>query len=279
MTDHKLVLSVLITVYHRIDPDELTAALDSLVTQTRMPDDILVVIDGPIPPTLRARIDDFAAAHPIVRVHALPNNLGAGPASQAGIELINADVIARLDADDIACPTRFEKQLAAIEDGFDVVGTAMEEFATDPESPTGVRRLPETHEAIARYARINSPVNNPSVMIRRAALLAAGGYRDVHFMEDYDLYARLLSSGARFVNLPEPLTKFRVTDSQFGRRTGREMLAAEWQMQKNLVSYGLVSRPRSVVNYVVRTAYRFLPLQLLQRVYRLLFHRNTTHAG
>lgn len=279
MTDHPLTLSALITVYHRIDPAELQAALDSLVEQTRVPDDLLIVIDGPIPGSLRDTIDGFAAAHEVARVLALPNNLGAGPASQAGVEAINTDVIARLDADDIACPTRFEEQLAAIGRGFDVVGSAMQEFNADPDAPTGVRRLPEDHEAIVRYAKINSPVNNPSVMIRRSALVAAGGYRDVHFMEDYDLYARLIATGARFINLPEPLTKFRVTASQFGRRSGREMLAAEWQMQKNLVAYGLVGYPRAVANFLLRNAYRVLPLSVMKRMYSLLFHKNPAQAG
>src|SRR5699024_6844073 len=147
------------------------------------------------------------------------------------------------------------------------LGTAVAEFHVDPSEVVAVRSLPETHEKIAAYAKINSPVNNPSVMVRREAVERAGGYRDVHHMEDYDLYARLLSTGARFHNLPEPLTYFRTSPAQFERRTGRGMFAAERQMQRNLVAYGLVSRPRSWVNLVVRTAHRLLPTGLLTAAY------------
>ena len=91
-------------------------------------------------------------------------------------------------------------------------------------------------------------------------------------MEDYDLYARLLADGARFHNLPEPLTYFRTSASQFERRT-QGMWRAERQMQRNLVSYGLISRPRAVFNLVARTAYRLLPAGLLTRVYGALFHK------
>lgn len=268
-------LAALLTVYHRINPAELSAALESLVAQTRRADEIVIVEDGPVGPELRAVIDGFVDKHAEARTVTLARNQGAGPASAAGMATIDAVLIARLDADDIAAPTRFERQLAWFDahPDTDVLGTAMAEFHDDPADVVAVRSLPETHDEIARYARINSPVNNPSVMLRREAVERAGGYRAVHHMEDYDLYARLLSTGARFHNLPEPLTHFRTSPEQFQRRTGRGMFAAECQMQRNLVSYGLVSRPRALFNLVIRTAYRLLPTGLLTAAYARLFHR------
>ena len=268
-------LAALVTVYHRIDPAELTAALESLATQTRPAEEIVIVEDGPVGPELRAVIDGFVEKHAAARTVVLARNQGAGPASAAGMATIDAELVARLDADDIAAPERFQKQLAWFEahPDTDVLGTALAEFHEDPAEVVAVRALPESHEAIARYAKINSPVNNPSVMLRREAVETAGGYRAVHHMEDYDLYARLLSTGARFHNLPEPLTFFRTSPEQFQRRTGRGMFAAERQMQRNLVTYGLVSKPRALLNLVVRTAYRLLPTGLLTAAYARLFHR------
>lgn len=268
-------LAALMTVYHRIDPVELSAALDSLAAQTRRAEEIVIVEDGPLGPELRAVIDGFVGKHAEARTVVLARNQGAGPASAAGLATIDAELVARLDADDIAAPERFARQVEwfAEHPDTDVLGTAVSEFHEDPGDVIAVRALPETHEEIARYARINSPVNNPSVMLRRTAVESAGGYRAVHHMEDYDLYARLLSTGAHFHNLPEPLTFFRTSPAQFQRRTGRGMFAAERQMQRNLVSYGLVSRPRSWVNLAVRTAYRLLPTGLLRAVYARLFHR------
>lgn len=268
-------LAALITVYHRIVPEELSAALESLAAQSRRADEIVIVEDGPVGPGLRSVIDGFVEKHNEARTVVLARNQGAGPASAAGMSGITADLVARLDADDIAAPERFRKQLAWFGEhpDTDVLGTALSEFHDSPAEPVAVRALPETHEEIARYAKINSPVNNPSVMLRREAVEKVGGYRAVHHMEDYDLWARLLSSGARFHNLPEPLTYFRVSPAQFRRRTGRGMFAAERQMQRNLVSYGLISRPRALVNLVVRTAYRLLPTSLLTAAYGRLFHR------
>lgn len=268
-------LTALVTVYHRIDATELTQALESLARQTVPADEIVIVEDGPVGPELRQVIDGFLAAHPEARTVVLARNVGSGRASAAGMATVSTEFVARLDADDIAAPERFATQLAWFDahPDTDVLGTSLAEFHEDPTEIVAVRSLPQTHGEIARYARINSPVNNPSVMMRVSAVEKAGGYRDVHHMEDYDLYARLLAGGARFHNLPEPLTLFRTSPAQFQRRTGRGMFAAERQMQRNLVSYGLVSRPRSWVNLAVRTAYRLLPTGLLTAAYGRLFHR------
>ena len=279
-------LAALITVYHRIVPEELSAALDSLATQTRPAEEIVIVEDGPVGAELRAVIDAFVEKHAEARTVVLARNQGAGPASAAGMATIDAELVGRLDADDIAEPTRFEEQLR-VADGHDdpssstgpapdVIGTAMAEFDDDLGGEiTGIRALPETHEEIAAYARMNSPINNPSVMYRTARVKKVGGYRDAPYMEDYDLWARLLADGARFVNLPAPLTRFRVT-GMLDRRRSKGIVAAEKRMQATLVELGLVSRPRAAFNFAARSAFRLLPTGLLGRAYRALFNRRAS---
>lgn len=260
-------LSVLVTVYHGTNARDLQRALDSLAAQTRPADELVIVADGPVGEGVRRVVERQDA-----RVIWLPENVGAGPASQAGLSTIDSVYTARLDSDDAAKPERFARQLKYLEahPQCGALGTAVEEFAEQPGDTGKVRALPEDPHA---YARMNSPVNNPSVMLRTRAVKEVGGYKDVHFMEDYDLYARLIAGGWQVRNLTEALTDFQVTDAQFARRTGREMLAAEAQMQRNLVEYGLITRPRAVFNLAARTAYRALPTGLLRRVYAALFHR------
>lgn len=260
-------ITALITVYHGTDADDLARALDSLAAQTRPADELVIVVDGPVPERVRRVVERQDA-----RVIWLEENVGAGPASQAGLSTIDSDYTARLDSDDAAKPERFARQLEYLEahPKCGALGTAVEEFTRQPGDTGKVRALPEDPHA---YAKMNSPVNNPSVMLRTRAAKQVGGYRDVHFMEDYDLYARLIAGGWQVRNLPEALTDFQVTDAQFSRRTGREMFAAEAQMQRNLIAYGLVSRPRAAFNLAARSAYRALPTGLLRRVYAALFHR------
>lgn len=260
-------ITALVTVYHGTDAHDLQRALDSLRAQTRPADELVIVADGPVGEGVREVV-----AKQDARVIWLPENVGAGPASQAGLATIDSEYTARLDSDDAAKPERFARQLEYLEAHPEVgaLGSAVEEFAQTPGDTGRVRALPENPHA---YAKMNSPVNNPSVMLRTRAVKEVGGYKDVHFMEDYDLYARLIAGGWQVRNLPEALTDFQVTDAQFARRTGREMLAAEAKMQRNLVAYGLISRPRAAFNLAARTAYRALPTGLLRRVYAALFHR------
>ena len=260
-------ITALVTVYHGTNERDLERALDSLRAQTRPADELLIVADGPVSEGVRTVVERQDA-----RVIWLPENVGAGPASQAGLATIDSEYTARLDSDDAAKPERFARQLEYLEAHPEVgaLGSAVEEFTETPGDTGKVRALPENPHA---YATINSPVNNPSVMLRTRAAVDVGGYKDVHFMEDYDLYARLIAGGWQVRNIPEALTDFQVTDAQFSRRTGREMLAAELRMQRNLVSYGLISRPRAAFNVAARSAYRALPTGLLRRVYAVLFHR------
>ncbi|MCZ4657398.1 glycosyltransferase [Dietzia kunjamensis] len=265
-------LTVLVTVYDKIAPAHLRAALASIHTQTMQPADIIVVEDGPLPAALRAVLNQS----PDLRRFTLPRNLGAAAASQRGLDEVRTRWLARQDADDISLPNRFEHQLnRARALNVDVLGAAALEFDTDPEHPRALRALPTDHEAIARYARINNPVNNPSLLVRTDAIRQVGGYRHVPYQEDYDLMIRLLGAGYRFYNLPEPLVKFRVTDEQFTRRKNRELTASERTIQRTLVEAGLISYPRAVANYLARSAYRRLPRAAMNAAYRQLFHRRT----
>lgn len=287
-------IAVLITVYHKITDSHLDAALRSIAAQTLPPQQVIVVADGPLTASLndvlRRWEQHYAELSTRFLIHRLEFNSGAGVASQAGLQLVEATWTARLDADDIARPERLEKQLRyATLRRLDVVGTALAEFdaeavekGADPEDVIfGVRRLPEEHERILSYARWNSPINHPSVLIRTEAARAVGGYREIRGMEDYDLWVRMLSAGSRCSNMPEPLTLFRAGFAMLERRADPAVIRQEWHMQTTLMDNRLVNRPRAILNVILRTGFRLLPLPLLRRIYILLFHRpgRDHHAG
>lgn len=279
-------LTVLMTMYAKTQPSDLDEALESLWSQTVQACSVVLVIDGPIGEELAQVVDRHERAHTELTVIRLPENCGSGKASQQGLSHVHTQWCARLDSDDIAVPERFEKQLAVAEKAeragqpLDVIGTAMTEFASESEFGStgnaivdlGTRTLPENHDEIVRYARINSPVNNPAAMFRTERVKAVGGYRHRPYMEDYDLWARLIADGARFCNLAEPLTRFRV-DGMLTRRRSKGIFDAEKDMQQTLVELGLISAPRGVVNLFLRTAFRLLPTELLARAYRAIFIR------
>lgn len=267
-------VTVLMSVYRNTSAEELALTLDSLAGQTRPAERILVVKDGPVP----EEVEELLSATAAVDTVALEHNSGLGVALAEGLKHVDTEFVARLDSDDAAFPERLEQQLGFMREHPEVavLGTAMQEFDGERPGPSttgGIRRLPETHEAIARYVRINSPMNHPSVLMRTAAVRSVGGYQPMHNMEDYDLWARLIAAGEQLHNLPQPLTYFRVNDAQMKRRTTGETKQAERELQRKLVQYGLISRPRAAVNVAVRNLYRALPLSTMKRVYAVLFHR------
>lgn len=289
-------VSVLISVYHRIDPRDLTWALASLHQQSMPAEEVVIVLDGPVGSQLRGVVEKFEEAYPYTtKVVELERNVGTAGALNAGLEHCSHGLNARLDADDIAKPDRLHAQVEFMNahPKVAVLGSALEEFhseelathevqigdmnadlGTIKQLSTKIRKLPEQHSKIVRTAKINSPVNHPSAMLRTDVLREVGGYHHVHFMEDYDLWARVIQAGYQLHNDPRALTWFRTSEAMFARRSGKEMWRAEIQLQRNLVQYGLIGVPRAIVNFVMRSAFRALPTPLLAKAYKIIFQRS-----
>jgi glycosyltransferase involved in cell wall biosynthesis len=268
-----VTVSVLMPVHAGVAPEHFDQALRSICQQSRFPDEIVVVLDGPVSSEHRAVL----ASYDGVRAVSLPENVGLGGALAAGLELCTSRWVARADADDLNAPDRLSRQLATLEStGADVCSSAMIEFVGEPHQELGVRSCPLTHAAVVRRMKLSNPVNHPTAVFDRELAIRAGGYQPLPFLEDYDLWARMWRAGAVFVGLAEPLVRFRA-DGMHDRRTGPELKRSERELQRRLVSYGLVSRPRMRLNLVLRSGYRRLPRPLLERAYAAVFRRGGVH--
>jgi glycosyltransferase involved in cell wall biosynthesis len=261
--------SLLVSVYDGDRADYLRRALRSAIDdQTVRPDQVVIVRDGPVRSELAACLEEFQAASPVpVTLVLLEINSGLGPALNAGLAASWFDVIARMDADDVAMPNRFEVQLPMIADA-DIVGSGLLEFVGDTDHVIG-QRIPHTDaKHIARYARIHSPFNHPTVMYRRQAVVDAGGYGDLPLMEDYALFARMIHMGARAANVAEPLVYYRVGATAFKRRGGTGLLRSELRLQHEFLRNGFISPTEYARNVLVRGSYRLVPWWLRRAVYR-----------
>jgi glycosyltransferase involved in cell wall biosynthesis len=267
--------SLLLPVYGRDDPAQLERAfVSSVEEQTRRPDEVVLVQDGPVPDPLAATIAVLVAGSPVPVQHlVLPQNVGLAAALTAGLEACSHDVVARMDADDVAMPERFDRQLAVIEQGYDLVGSGLLEFVDDEAVTVGRRIPPVGEQTIQRYARFHDPFNHPTVVYRKAAVQRAGGYRAVGLMEDYWLFARMLMAGAKVANLPEPLVKYRVGAGAYRRRGGVAQLRAELQLQRLMRHLGFTTSGEFLRNVLVRGGYRLLPEAVRRTSYRRILHR------
>ncbi len=248
----------------------LTVAFRSSVDcQTRRPDHVVIVRDGPVPDGLAATIAELVATSPVpVDVLEGARNRGLGPALDAGLEACRYDVVARMDADDISMPHRFAVQLPIIESGYDLVGAGLLEFGEDPDDIVGTRTPPTGAADIAARARFADPFNHPTVVYRRDLVRAVGGYSDFALMEDYLLWAKMLVAGARVANVAEPLVRYRVGAGAYARRGGMGQLRAELAVQRRFRRLGFTTRTQYVRNVVLRGGYRMVPESLRRMAYR-----------
>ncbi|MBH0053557.1 glycosyltransferase [Salinibacterium sp. SWN139] len=275
MTAAEHNFSLLLPVYSGDKPSFLERAFRSCVDdQTLPPTEVVIVQDGPVSAELSAMMQQLIAASTVpTTLLVLKHNRGLARALEAGLAQCNFDVVARMDADDVSLPTRFEKQRVAIAGGLDLVGTAMFEFAEDDGSVIGKRIPPQGQEAIERYSRFHDPFNHPTVMYRRSAVKAAGGYIDVGLMEDYWLFARMIDSGARVENLQEALVMYRVSAGAYTRRGGLGQLSAELRLQREFRRLGFTTPLQNVRNVIVRGGYRLVPVAIRRIAYRRFIAR------
>jgi len=264
--------SLLLPVYRADDPAHFVKAFTSSVTaQSRRPAQVVVVQDGPVPAELSVAIEQVTAESPVPVVHhVLAENKGLAAALTAGLAECEHDIVARIDADDISLAQRFEVQLPHIEGGLDLVGSGMYEFLDDVGSIVG-RRVPRTDQKdIERYARFHDPFSHPTVVYRRSAVEAAGGYQPMGLMEDYWLFTRMIATGARVGNVADPLVMYRVGEGAYARRGGREQWRSEKALQKAMRSIGFTTRWEHLRNIIIRGSYRFVPVTLRRIAYRRL---------
>ena len=266
-------VGVVVALYDQVQPGHLRASLQGLVEQTLPPEEVWLVMDGPVTPQLEEVASSFEGRLPI-RVLRLAERSGAGPARQAAVNVATTEFLAIADADDVSVSHRLARQQQVmVSSSLDLLGSAMLQFGTGVRG-TAIRGAVVGEAGIHRRLRSNNPFNHPTVMFRTSFARAVGGYRDLPFLEDYDLVARMIAAGARTDNLDEPLVRFRLDDATLRRRSTWAAAVSEYALQRRLVGLGLVSRRRAAANFVVRNGYRVLPLSAQRTVNERVLSRS-----
>ena len=186
MTSHgPPTVSAVVTTYNyaRFLPD----ALDSVLAQSHADLEIVVVDDGSTDDT-----PDVAREYANRGVRYVPRaHAGAGQARNTGLEVTSAPLVAFLDADDAWLPDRVEAGVAHLARHPEIALVAAHAYATDVRlRPTAVvpAATRETGDMLEALLVDNVVLNPSSVLVRRAALEAAGGFSEIPFGEDWDTW-------------------------------------------------------------------------------------------
>jgi glycosyltransferase involved in cell wall biosynthesis len=204
----------------------LTDCIDSIAEQTFTDLEIIAVDDGSTDRTPEL-LNEWSRRDSRVRVRS-PGRVGLVRALQLALADARGDLLARMDADDVCAPTRFEKQV-------DLLGRVPDLAACG----TQVRYFPAEHVregALAYQDWLNTlcepddldhdifvecPIAHPALMARRNTIEAVGGYLDHVWPEDYDLILRLWAAGHRLANVPEVLLHWRERADRLSRTDER----------------------------------------------------------
>ncbi len=188
----------------------IESAIASIQNQTERNIRIIVVNDGSVDAT-KEIVERLAAADNRIVLLEQPNG-GIVDALNLGLTAVTADFIARHDADDLAMPDRFEKQLNYFANNADCVALsgAVRHIDDSGRALTGVYNYPSPQLAnVERLPQLEPYLSHPFLMVRRSAIKKVGGYRHVFHAEDTDLYWRLQEMG-RLHNMSDLLGDYRV---------------------------------------------------------------------
>jgi glycosyltransferase involved in cell wall biosynthesis len=202
-------VSVLLPVFNAAA--YLRAAVESVLTQTSTDFELIAIDDGSTDHS-PAILQEFAQRDPRVRV-ITRSNAGIAVALNDGLAAAQGEFIARVDADDICLPQRFERQVAYMREHPECVLLGSRALLIDPfDTPLFETENLLEHEWIADTLLHAEgwAVIHPTTMMRTEAVRQVGGYRPQFVpSEDIDLFLRLLETGGRAANLPDVLLKYR----------------------------------------------------------------------
>lgn len=229
--------SVLMSLYEKEKPAYLKQSLESVVNQTVKPDQIVVVLDGPVTDELEEILNHYASE---LTVKPLETNVGLGLALNEGLKVCRNELVARMDTDDIMKPDRCEKQLNCFiqEPELAVVGTQIDEFSEDPAASATSRIVPQSHDDIVKFSRRRNPFNHPTVMYKRSVIQSYGGYNDIRRNQDFDLFVRLIVGGEQTRNLDESLLYFRANKDNLKRRKSWQKVSSDIRISNNFRKMG-----------------------------------------
>ena len=264
-------LVVIMSLYKNDRIEFLRVAVDSILNQTYSDFDFYIQCDGVIKAECKSYLESISDSR--VKIRYREENKGLAYSLNELLEVVlplNYSFIARMDADDISLPMRFEKQLEAFykDEKLDCLGTWAIEI-DEKGSEYFRKQMPGTHEACNELFKKRDCLIHPTVMFRRSYFLKAGLYPlDTYFGEDTIMWMQGFQKGCKFGNIEEYLFKFRLDNNFFERRRGWKHAMSILDLRSRVnhtLNYGFKA---NVYMYLYAIA-KLMPTKILNSIYKL----------
>ena len=274
----KIKYSVLMSVYNKESADSLRESMDSVFNQTIICNEFVLIEDGPLTDELDSLIEKYKKKYnSILKIIKLEKNVGLGLALNRGITECRNELIARFDSDDISVKDRCEKQLREFVNNpnLDLIGSNHIEFVDsikNKESYT-YKNLPCSNEEIKKYARKRNPFSHSAVMYKKSKVLEAGNYRSYYYVEDYDLWVRMIKNNCVCQNINEYLSYVKVSEDLYKRRGGIKYLKSLMKFKNEQLKTGFYSFGDYIKSSFAHIVVCLMPGSLRQLVYKKLLRK------
>jgi glycosyltransferase involved in cell wall biosynthesis len=266
---------VLIAIYKNDDPLFLDEALKSIYSQTRAPEEVVLVCDGEITVQLELIVSKYSKLFIkkgiIFFNPRLENNSGLGKALNYGVSFCTKPYIVRMDSDDISTSNRLEILEDFIIDhpDIDVVGTYIEEFSKDIGDLGRFRKVKLDNDEIVLWSKKRNPMNHVTVCMKRKTLISVGNYEDILWHEDYYLWMKMIEKGCILKNLPVVSVHVRVSDFA-ARRLGLKYVRSELIFLERCKKLGVINSTDKILYMLPRICFRVLPPAIVEHLYKIL---------
>ncbi|MCT3054382.1 glycosyltransferase [Leuconostoc citreum] len=265
--------SVLMSIYNKDNSEFLKEALESLKNQTIRAKETIIIFDGIVDKSLYDTVQQYVEELNIVTIQN-EVNIGLAKSLNKGLTLVKYDLVARMDADDIATRDRFQKQLAVFQGEnlqVDIVGGYVQEFSDNLRNLQAIRKVPQIESEIKEFSKYRSPLNHPTVMMRTQVVLSVGGYpTQFNKLEDYALWVYLINQNQHIINIPEILTYMRVSDSTYMRRGGVEQAKAFVMLRTKMFHIGYINLLEMCFGTFINVSMSVMPKKMRCIIYKIL---------
>ena len=266
----KLSAEIIISVYSGTSVQYFSVAIQSIQRSVAAASSICtnisisIGVDGPVDSSLECYLNSLSSDRNI-RVIYFDQNRGLGPVLADLVYRSNADILIRMDDDDIMCEDRISLCLHEhISGGHDIVCGAIAEFRDDSSNPNRVR-LPKSNLSIMK-SYFRNPINHVAVSFRRSLALQAGNYRSVMLFEDWDLWLRMRKYHPSYRALNNIFVKVRFDETVVNRRRGLVYTKRELIFLLNIIQNKDLGFILFLTVLPLRLAVRFLPAKLLNKL-------------
>jgi len=202
----------------------ISEAIASVLAQTERDFELLIVDDGSTDKT-ESIVRSFKDSR---IVYFKRQHEGLVSTLNFALTKASSEYIARMDADDVAYPQRFEKQLKFMKDRDLVLCGSWADLMDEDGDKIGELKFPPVEDCSVRsYAILHNPFIHPTVIFKKDVVIAAGGYRNFKHVEDYELWTRIIFKN-KIGNIPEKLLEYRLHSLQVTKRKNRLMKSSAY---------------------------------------------------